>query len=162
MRGDQIVLGHHLLDPARHVALEAQVAVGNDPDQGVVRHHDRDTPDPVLLHQHQRIPHGIILADGDRIVDHAVFGALHLAHLGCLFGNSHILVDHADTACPGDRDRHIGLGHRVHSRRNDRRIDLNVARKTRSNADFTGKNFRIARDEQHIVESQSFCLYSVC
>ena len=37
-----------------------------------------------------------------------------------------------------------------------------LARKTRSNADFTGKNFRIARDEQHIVESQSFCLYSVC
>ena len=158
MRRDQILLGHHLLDAARHVALETQVAVGHDTDQHAFRRNDRNAADAILLHQLQRVADRIVLAYGDRIVDHAVLGALHLADLGRLLGDRHILVNHPDTPGTSDGDRHFGLGHRIHGRRSDRRVDLNVAGKAGGDANFARQHFGVGGDQKYVIESQAFGL----
>ncbi len=58
--------------------------------------HHRNAADLVLLHQGEGVAHGVVLGDGDRIVDHAVLGALHAAHLRGLLGDRHVFVDDAD------------------------------------------------------------------
>jgi len=127
VRGDQFVLGHHIVDRALHVALEPQVAVRYDADQRIVRGDHGNSADVVLFHQLQRIAYRIVFADGDRVVDHTVLGALHLAHLGGLVGDRHIFVDYADSSFAGDSDGHVGFRHGIHGCRNDRRVDGHVA-----------------------------------
>ena len=53
----------------------------------------------------------------DRVVDHAVFGALHGVDLTCLLGYGHILVDYAYAAFAGYGDGQTGLGDGVHGGR---------------------------------------------
>ena len=157
-RHEAVAGGHHLFDAARHVALETQVAVGDDADEDFIRIHDRNASDPVLFHQIQRVADGVVLGNGHRIVDHAVLGAFHLADLGGLFGNGHILVDHADSAfaCQGDRQRRFG--NRVHSGGHNGDVELDISRETGLDIDLSRQHFRIGGYKQHIVEGKSFGL----
>ena len=52
----------------------------------------------------------------ERICNNAILTALDHVHLLSLSLNGHILVDDADTAFPGNRNGHSGLGHRIHGR----------------------------------------------
>ena len=157
--GHQPLLGHHLVDLAVHIALEPQIAVGHDADQMLIRSHDGNTADLVLLHQCQRIAYGIVLGNSDRVVDHTVFGTLHLPHVSRLLGNRHILVNYADTAFAGQGDSQRRLGHRIHGGRYDRDVELDVSGKTGHYADLTRQHFGVCGHQKHIVERKSFGLH---
>ena len=57
----------------------------------------------VLLHHGQSVTHGLAALDGDRVVDHAVFGAFHGVDLTGLLGDGHVFVYDTDAsfACDG-------------------------------------------------------------
>ena len=156
--GDQFVFGHHLVDRTVHVTLETQVTVGHDTDQGLIFRYNRNAADVVLFHQHQGIAYGIVFADGDGVVDHAVLGTFDLAYLCGLLCDTHIFVNHTDTSFTGDSDCQLSFGHGIHSGRNDRGIDEYITRETRSDRYLAGKHFRISRDKQDIIECESFGL----
>ena len=157
--GDQAVARrHHLPDAARHVGLEAQVAVRDDADELPVRIHNRDAADLVLLHQIEGVADGIVLRDGDRIVDHAVLGTLHTAHLRGLLGNGHVLVDDAYAPFAGQGNGQRRFGHGVHGGGHDGDVERDITRETGLDIDLSRQHFRIGGYEQHIVERKSFGL----
>jgi len=80
-RNQSVAGGHDLADGTLHVALETQVAVGDDADEPAVAVDDRDTADFVLGHQVEGIAHGVVARNGHGVVNHAVFGALYSVHL---------------------------------------------------------------------------------
>ena len=95
--GDEL-LGHHGADRLLQVALEADVAVGDDADRAPVGGHHRQARDLVPLHQLQRLGQLLVGADGDRVDDHAGLGLLDLLHLQRLLGDGQVLVNDADAA----------------------------------------------------------------
>ena len=157
-RNQPVARSHHLFDAAHHVALESQVAVGDDADQDVVAVHDRDAADLVLTHQVQGVADGILLGDGHRIVDHAVLGAFHPADLRSLLGDRHILVNHADSAFTGQRDSQRRFRNGVHGGGHNGDVEFDISRETGLNIDLSRQHFRIGGYEQHIVERKSFGL----
>ena len=158
--GDQPLLGHHLLDRPREVVLEAEVTVGHDTDQGLVGRDDGNAADAVLLHQAQRVAHGIVLENGDRIIDHAVLGTFHTTHLGSLLLDGHVLMNHADTAFPSQRNGQRGFGDGIHGGGYDRYVQLDIARKPSGNVHLARQHLRIGRHQKDIVERQPFRKYS--
>ena len=83
----------------------------------------------MLLHHSEGIAHGCVRADGDRIVDHPVFGPLDPADLLALDLYRHILVDYSDTSGPGHRYREVGFCHGVHCSRHDRSMKPDIGGK---------------------------------
>ena len=127
VRGDDVVLRHHLVDALVQVALEAQVAIGHDAHQVASVVHHGDAADLILGHQRQGVRHGRTALDGDRVINHAVLRTLHDGHLAGLFLDGHVLMDHADAALARDGDSHLGFGHRIHGSRHKRNLQLDVA-----------------------------------
>ncbi len=116
---DQIFLGHQLGDALATIGGEADVAVGDDPDElaGRIAALDhRDAGDPVALHQVQGLGQGLIRSNRHRIDHHAGFELLDLLDLLGLFLVREIAMDHADAARLGHGDGEIGLGDGVHRR----------------------------------------------
>src|SRR5436853_366235 len=101
-RGHQAVLGHRVADRAVQLALELQVAVGDDAHQapGVV--HDRDARDAEPLHQAHRFAQRPVRPESDGVQDHPRLAALHAVHLRRLAVHRHVLVDEADAALARD------------------------------------------------------------
>jgi hypothetical protein len=102
--GDKVFSGHHLADGTVEVALETEVTVGDYADQLAVVVDHWYASDVVFFHQAEGIAHCRFLVDCDRVVDHAVFSALHSVHLAGLFGDWHVFVDYTDSAFTGDGD----------------------------------------------------------
>src|SRR5690606_3627756 len=130
---DQVLVRHQLGNRLVRIGGEADVAVGEDADQfaggaaaaAAIFNH-RNTRDAATGHERQRIGQGCIGADGDRVDHHAAFEAFDDTDLfGLLFG-SKVLVDHTHAAGLCHGDRHIGLGHGVHRRAQDRQVERDV------------------------------------
>ena len=125
--GDEPLLRHDLLYLPRSVFLETEVAVGDDAYQRPVGRDDGDAAYAVLLHEAQRVAYGILLENGDRVVNHAVFGTFHLPHLRCLLLDRHVFVYHSDTSLPCERDGQRGFGDRIHCGGYDGNVKTNVS-----------------------------------
>ena len=127
---DDVVLGHHLLDVTVHIALEAEVAVCHDTDEHTLVVNNGNTTDLVLVHQLQRIAHGLILGDGDGVIYHTALGTLHTTYVRSLLGNRHILMNNADTTLARKRNGELCLRYGIHSGRHNRYIQFDITRKT--------------------------------
>jgi hypothetical protein len=154
---EQPVLGHHLVDGAIDVGLEAQVAVGEDADQAaflaaVVG--DRDAGDAIAAHQLQRLEDAGVGGERDRVDDHPALRALDAIDLGCLLLDREVLVDDAEPALLRHRDGHLGLGDGVHRRAQQRHVEADVTREVGADVDLSGQHGRVARDEQDVVEGE--------
>ena len=114
-----VLFCHHLLNLAIHVALETEVAVGDNTDEHALVVNNGDATDLILLHECQRVAHGVILEDSHRVVDHAALCALNAAYVCCLCSDRHVLVDNADTALACQSNRQVSLGYGVHSGRHN-------------------------------------------
>src|SRR5436853_635416 len=79
-RGDQVVLGHALLDPQVVGLEEAEVAAREDPPQ-VTLDGDGHAGDVVPSHDLAGLAHGGIRRQGDRVDDDPVLRPLDLVHL---------------------------------------------------------------------------------
>ena len=60
----------------------------------------------ILLHHLQRIAYSLILADGDRVADHAILCTFYPTHFRRLLCNRHILMNDTDATLTGQRDCH--------------------------------------------------------
>ena len=158
-RNQSVAGGHDLADGTLHVALETQVAVGDDADEPAVAVDDRDTADFVLGHQVEGIAHGVVARNGHGVVNHAVLGALDAAHMGRLFGDGHVLMDDADAALACQRDGQRRFGHGVHGGGHHRYLKLDVTRESRFELHQVRGHLRICRYEQHVVEGEAFLGY---
>ncbi len=126
-RGDQRHRGHDLADRAGLVGLEAHVAVGHDADQHAVGVDHRQAGDAVAAAQLVDLAQGVVRRAGDRVGDHAGLGPLHHVDLLSLVLDGQVAVQHADAALARHRDRHPGLGDRVHGRGEQRHPHRDVA-----------------------------------
>ena len=153
--GDQVLLGHHVADGNVGAGLKAQVAVGEDAHQLLALRH-RHAGDLVAPHHFQRVADHLVRADGHRVHDHAALRALHLVDLAGLVGDGQIAVHNADAALLRHGDGHARLGHRVHGRREQRRVQRDVAGQLGLRAHLHGHHVAVGGHQQHIVEGKGF------
>ena len=162
MGGDEVVLRHHLVDGTVQTALKAQVAVGDDTYQMALVIDNGDAADMVLGHDVKGLGDGRTATDGDRVIDHAVLGALDDGHLTGLVLYRHILVDDADTAFTGYGNSHLTLGHGVHGGRHKRHVQLDMTREACFQLYCLGQHFRVSGNQQDVVECQAVHHNLVC
>src|SRR6266550_1544427 len=146
-RGHQAVFRHRVADRAVELALELQVAVGDDTHQAPCVVHDRHPRDVEPLHQSYRLAQRPVRPEGDRVQDHPRLAALHLVHFGRLAVDRHVLVDHADAALTGDRDRHLRFGDRVHRGGHEGDVEGNAAGEARAHVHIPRVHAREPRNE---------------
>jgi len=136
--GDQRHLGHHVADQRVLVGHEPHVAVGHDPDQGTVGVGHRHPGDPVPAAERVHLTQGGVRRARDRVGDHARLGPLHQVDLGRLVVDRQVAVQCADAALARHRDRHPGLGDRVHRAGDQRDVQPHVAGQLGGGVDATG------------------------
>ena len=152
--GDQVVAGHQLADRTALPGLETQVAVGQDADQLAAFVGDRHAGDLEPRHDPQGFGDLLLGANGHRIDDHAGLGALDLVDLLGLLLDGEVLVDEADAAFLGQRDRQCRLGHGIHGRRHQRRVERDAATQLGGEVDVVGVNLGEAGLQEHVVKGQ--------
>src|SRR5256886_10934592 len=106
-RRHQPVTLHCFAQLSIEIALELQVAICNNADELSVLIDDWDAGDAEAGHQGIRFAHGVAGAERNRVEDHPRLGSLYSVHLRSLPVNRHVLVQDADAARAGHRDRHI-------------------------------------------------------
>ena len=126
--GDEAVFGHQLGNTLARIGGKAHIAVGENANQfaglavdGAFDH--RNAGDPVVLHQVERFLQRRARLDGQWVHHHAGFEFLDLAYLRRLLVGLQITMDDADAAGLRHGDGHLGFGHRIHRRGDDRDID---------------------------------------
>ncbi len=150
--GDQVLLGHQLVDRLVEVLLEAEVAVGEDADQmplGVGHRHARDL---VAGHHLERLADALVGPHGDGIDDHPRLTALDPVHLFGLDLHRHVLVDDADPPLLGQGDGQARLGDGVHGRGEDRHVHLDPAADLGPQLDLVRMDLGEAGDDRDVVE----------
>src|SRR5438132_1657548 len=151
---DQALLRHRGANRAVELALELEVAIGDDADQAPRVVHHRDAGDAEPLHQPHRLPQRAVGAERDGMEDHPRLAALDPVHLGRLTVDRHVLVHHADPALARDRHRHLRLGHRVHRGRDERQVERDAPGEARADVDVARMHTRVPRNEQDVVEGE--------
>src|SRR5690349_4000746 len=154
-RGDQRHLRHDVAHLDVVVGDEAHVAVGDDADQHALGVDDRQAGDAVTPAEGVDLAQGVVGAAGDRVGDHPGLGALDEVDLRGLVLQRQIAVQHADAALAGHRDRHPGLGDRVHRAGEQRDGELDVAGQTGDGVDAARHHVGLARLEQHVIEGET-------
>ena len=154
-RSDEPVARHQLRHRAVWLAVEAQVAVREDADEPAALVRDGNAGDAVGRHQLERVGHAGVRPQRDGLDDHARLRAFDLVHLARLFGDGEVAVNDADATHARERDRHAGLGDRVHGRRDDGNPQLDRPREARGRGNVVRKYVRFGRDEQDVVERQA-------
>ena len=153
---DEALGRHQLRDRALGLAVEAQVAVGEDADEPATFVRDGNAGDAVARHQLQRVGDARVWPQRHRLDDHPRLRALDLVHLCGLVGNREVAVHDADAAEAGERDRHSCLRDRVHGGRDERDAQLDRPRETGRGGDVVREDVRLSRLQQHVVEGQAF------
>ena len=137
-RGDQTFAGHHIAQRAIEVPLELQITIGENADQLSASIDDGHPGDLEAHHQRHRFPERRRGGERDGIQNHSALAALHPIHLGGLPIDGHVLVQYADGAVAGHRDRHFALGDRVHRGRNQRDVERDALGQARRERDVAG------------------------
>ena len=162
MCGHQVFAGHHLIDGTSHITLETQVAIGDNTHQATIVIHHGDAADMIFVHQVERILHGASELDGDRVINHAVFGTFDNGHLARLLLDTHVLVDDTDSAFACYGNGHSRLRHRVHGSGNEGDFQFDVTRESRAQMYGTGQYFRICRNQEDVIVCEAVHHNFVC
>ena len=153
--GDEVGLGHHVVDGDVGAGDEAQVAVGEDADEPAVAG-DRDAGDLEAAHEFEGVGDGLLGGDGDGVDDHAGFRALDLVDLASLLLDGEVAMDDADATLLGHGDGQARLGDGVHGGRDERGAESDVMGELGLGADLGGDDLAVGGDEQDIVEGECF------
>ncbi len=151
-RGDQILARHDLVDRAGIVGFKAEIAVGQNADQLARLIGNRHAGNAVARHQLFRVGNKVVRAEVERIGNNAVLRALHAVNLLRLLLDGHVLVDDAQTAFARHGDGRLGLRHRIHGRRQERDIQLDLIGQIRFQLYFLGQHLAAARNQQNIIK----------
>ena len=135
---DQVLVGgHDVADEPARIALEEEVAVGDDPQESSAVVDHRHARDPVAGHEASRLADRPVGPEGDRGLNQPALRALHPIHLPGLLIDRQVLVEDPDPAGAGEGHRHPGAGHRVHGGRDDRNVQGDAAREARRDVDLS-------------------------
>src|SRR6266850_756299 len=158
-RDELLLRRHDVLHRLVEFGLEAQVAVGDDADDlaAVLQH--REAGDLVGALQFHYLPHAHLRRNGHRVAQHARLEPLHFRHLGSLRLLAEVLVDDADAAFLRDGDGEARFGHRIHRRRDERNIQLELATEPAFQGGVTRQDARVGGKEEDIVEGQRLLDY---
>ena len=148
-------MGHHVADGLIEVGLKAQVAVGEYAHQTAV-FGDGYAADAVLAHQFLGVGDLVLGGKIEGVGDNAVFRALDLVHLAGLLFDGHILMNDAQSAFAGHRNRHVVVGHSVHRSAEHRDIQFDFWGKLYGEIHVSGQHAAALGHQQHIVKSQTF------
>jgi hypothetical protein len=155
-RGNKAIGGHHLRHRQLPVVLEQQIALGQYAYKPHLRVNDRQPGNPVLRHQLARLGNRLVRGYGYRLGNHARLGPLHSGDHGRLLLNRQILVNDPDAAGLGHSNRHPRLGHGVHGRADQRKLQQYPPREVRLGIDLVRKHARLLRNQENVIESQGF------
>ena len=117
---------------------------------------DRKAGDPLGARERDDIADRGVRPDGNRVLDDPALVLLDAPDFARLVGCGHVLVDDADSAFLGDRDREARLGDGVHRRGNEREVQPDAAGQLRRQVDLARQYFRVRRYEQDVVEGECF------
>ena len=145
--GDQVFLGHHLADGDIKAGFKAQIAIGQNADQLAIFQRDRHAGNLVLLHDLQRIRNLGVGRHGHGIDNHAALRPLHFVDFVRLLLDRQIAVNNPDPALLRHGNRHVRLGHRIHSRADNGNVQRNVARNLGLRVGRGRHNFRMRRQQ---------------
>ena len=126
------------------IFFEAEVAVGEDACQASAAR-DGEAGDAVLGHDVERLAEGDVGRDGDRVDDHAGFGALDAVHFLELAVDREIAVDDADATLAGNADGEARFGDGVHGGGGERNVEGELAGEFRGGVDFGRQDGGFAR-----------------
>lgn len=153
--GDEIVFGHDLADELAVIFFESQVAVGENAGEPRAPR-DGQARDAVFRHNLQGLADGDVGRNGDRVDDHAGFGAFHAIDLFGLALEREIAMNDADTALSCDADGEARFGNGIHGGGREGNVDGQFAREMRGGVDLGRKDGRAPGFEQHVVECETF------
>jgi hypothetical protein len=150
--------GRHAVRHARRARHEADVALGQEPQQPAGGVHDHERSDARALHELNRLFEAGVGRDRIRIRHHAVLGPLDdldLTDLSLDLPGPEASIDDAEAAFLGLHNRHRRPGHRVHVRRDDRPLEDELRRQPGGQVDparIAPRHHAELRREQKVVE----------
>ena len=153
--GHEVRPGHDRADLHIVIFKELQIAPGQDADQ-LLALDDRNPGNVLFLHQLLGPADRLAGREGHRIENDAMLRPLDLGNLPPLGLDGEVLVDDADAAFLGQRNRQSGLGDRIHGGRDDRDIDRHVFRELRARIRLARHEITFPRDQQDIVKCDAF------
>ncbi len=148
------LLRHERADGLVEVLLEPDVSGGENPD-GLFALDDGHSADVVLAHHFERRAQRLRWTDRDGTEDHPALGAFHAFDLAGLRFDRHVLVNDADPALAGHRDRGAALGDRVHRRGEERYVQIEAPAEPGLDVDVLRQNLAVRGDEQDVIERQA-------
>jgi hypothetical protein len=154
-RGDEPILGHRVADRLLEIALELEIAVGDDADQPSLSVHDRDAGDLEAPHQDIGLAQRAVGTERDRVENHPALAPLHPVHLRGLALGRHVLVEDAHAAGPRHRDGHVGLGDGVHGGGDQRDVEGDGAGEAADSHDLARMHRGVSRHQEDIVEGEA-------
>ena len=156
--GEPVTGSHDLTQFFAEIATvdEGSITVGNDADKlpshlSVVGDGDAGVAQGVLDVEH--ILDGGVGRETYRVRDEAILVLLHLVHLSGLVLDAEVGMDDTDSTLEGHSDGHIGLGHSVHGRGNERSLQLDVLGKLAGNVHIADAETNVPRHHDDIVVS---------
>ena len=151
--GDQVFLGHHIVNEPIHIGLELQVTVGDDADE-LALVADGHAGDVIFSHEGVGLAQGVAGSQPEGVGDDAVFRALDHVHLLCLGGDGHILMNDADAAFSGNGDGHAILGNGVHCGGHHRNIQLDFFGQLSVQINIHRMDLAFCRNQQNVIKSE--------
>ena len=152
--GDQVLLGHHVVDELAHIGLKLHITVGDDADELAVVA-DGHTGDAVLGHQLVGLSQSVAGSQPEGIGDNAVLRALDHIHLLSLLADGHILMDDTDTTLTGDGNGHAVLGNGIHGGADEGDIQTDLFRQLGVKVHVGGQHIAGRRNEQNIIKGEA-------
>jgi hypothetical protein len=119
-------------------------------------HDDGHAGNVLRAGQLEHLADRLVGRDRDRIVDDAALELLHPMDLACLGFDAHVLVDDADAAFLGHRDRQARFGDRVHCSGQHRQAEADRAGELRAQVGVARQEVGVRRDQEHVVEGECF------
>jgi hypothetical protein len=116
---------------------------------------DRNAGNPVPRHQLERVGQSLVGRHRDRVDHHAALEALDRPHRRRLLLDREIAVQHPHPAQLRHDDRHVGLGHRVHRRGQDRDAEPYLPGDPGAGIGLARQHRRFAGLQQHVVEGEA-------
>src|SRR6188768_3117422 len=90
------------------------------------------------------------------VEDQTALRSLHLANLFGLKLHFHVLMDESETTFHRDANCKLCFGNRVHCSRHEWNVQLDVRRKLAGSVGVSREDFRICRDQKHIIVCERF------
>ncbi len=160
-RGNEILFRHNIGNRLFEVGFETEVAVCKNTYEVTFPVDDRNARDFISRHKSESVRNGIFRVKEERVGDNAVFASFDSVYHKGLFFYGHILMNYAHAAFASHSYRELIFRNGIHSRADERNIELYVRRKLNAEIDFARKDVAFCGDDENVVERQGLFDYLI-